>query len=264
MTLSRSLARVRFGVFEFDLTTDELYKRGFKIALSQHALRILGLLLEHPGQVRTREEIRERLWGGATYVNFDQSISKAIYQLRSALNDNVNNPLFIETVPGSGYRFIYFIQSPVRFSQQSTERVPVVAVVPFFVESPGPDTEHFRSRLVKAIIDLLSSESLVRVLPYGTVQHFWRNDLDPERFGQTLLADVVVAGEIIQEHENVYVHIELIDVSTGTQVWGSEFKDIFSEALAHPENLAKAIHSQLRVKLERSDQRGSMQNQKAS
>ncbi len=103
----RSAKRViRFGVFEVDLQAGELRKRGIKIGLQQQPFRVLALLLERPGEVVTREELRQAIWPAGTFVEFDLGLDAAIHKLRSSLGDSAENPRFVETLPRRGYRFI--------------------------------------------------------------------------------------------------------------------------------------------------------------
>src|SRR6266404_2561460 len=101
----------RFGVFEVDLRAAELRKRGVRIKLQEQPFRILSLLLEHPGEVVTREELREKLWPAHTFVDFDRSLNKAMTKLRSALADSAENPRYVETVPRHGYRFLASVRT---------------------------------------------------------------------------------------------------------------------------------------------------------
>jgi DNA-binding winged helix-turn-helix (wHTH) protein len=96
---------VRFGLFEADLETGELRKQGMKIRLQDQPFEILAILLRRPGQIVTREELRQTLWGTDTFVDFDRSLNKAINRVREALEDSAENPRFIETIPKRGYRF---------------------------------------------------------------------------------------------------------------------------------------------------------------
>ncbi len=97
---------LRFGVFEVDLQAGELRKSGVKIKLQDQPFQILVLLLERPGQVLTREELRQKLWSADTFVEFDHSLNSAVKRLRQALGDDSDNPRFIETLPRRGYRLI--------------------------------------------------------------------------------------------------------------------------------------------------------------
>src|SRR5713101_3735750 len=96
----------RFGAFEFDPRARQLRKHGHTIRLHGQPLEILGLLLERPTEVVLREELRARLWPEDTFVDFEHSLNAAVNKLREALDDDANNPRFIETVPRRGYRFI--------------------------------------------------------------------------------------------------------------------------------------------------------------
>jgi TolB-like protein/DNA-binding winged helix-turn-helix (wHTH) protein len=97
---------VRFGVFEVDLQTSELWKQGRKVRLREQPCRILAILLEERGAVVTREELTKRLWSEGTFVDFDHSLNTAVMRLREALGDSSDHPRFIETLPRHGYRFI--------------------------------------------------------------------------------------------------------------------------------------------------------------
>src|SRR5579862_1664041 len=96
----------RFGIFELDLRAGELRRNGLKIKLQDQPLQVLVLLLKRPGEVVTREEVRNQLWPADTFVDFDHSLNAAIRRLRDALGDSAENPTFVETVARRGYRFL--------------------------------------------------------------------------------------------------------------------------------------------------------------
>jgi DNA-binding winged helix-turn-helix (wHTH) protein/tetratricopeptide (TPR) repeat protein len=104
--VERSKGRVRSGLFEIDLSSGEVFKDGRKVALQEQPFRLLSMLLEHPGQVVTREELQTRLWPSDTYVGFEDGLNNAIRKLRLTFGDSADNPRFIQTVPRHGYRFI--------------------------------------------------------------------------------------------------------------------------------------------------------------
>ena len=97
---------LRFGVFELDLRAGELRRSGMKVKLQEQPFQVLAQLLEKPGDVVTREEMRDRLWRSDTFVDFDHSLNAAIKRLRDALGDSAENPTFVETVARRGYRFL--------------------------------------------------------------------------------------------------------------------------------------------------------------
>lgn len=97
---------VRFGVFELDLRAGELRKHGLKIKLQDQPFQILVMLLEHPGQVVTREQLHQKLWNEGTFVDFEHGLNAAIQRLRQALGDSADNPRFVQTLARHGYRFL--------------------------------------------------------------------------------------------------------------------------------------------------------------
>jgi Tol biopolymer transport system component/DNA-binding winged helix-turn-helix (wHTH) protein len=97
---------VRFGTFEVDLRAGELRKNGTRVKLTGQPFQILVILLEHPGDLVTREQLQRRLWPSDTFVDFDRGLNAAINRVREALGDSAENPRFVETLPRRGYRFI--------------------------------------------------------------------------------------------------------------------------------------------------------------
>jgi len=97
---------VRFGVFEVDLRKGELRKSGLKLRLTGQPFQVLAILLEHPGEVVTRDELRKRLWTDDTFVDFDHGLNGVVNRVREALGESPDSPHFIETIPRMGYRFI--------------------------------------------------------------------------------------------------------------------------------------------------------------
>ena len=98
----RSRGRIKFGEFLIDLQTGELSSNGHKSTLSEQPLQLLIALLEQPGELVTRDELRKRLWGSETYVEFDLGLNKAMNRLRESLKDSAEHPRYIETLPRRG------------------------------------------------------------------------------------------------------------------------------------------------------------------
>src|SRR5438132_14039840 len=104
----------RFGPFAIDYSTGELLKRGRKIRLQNQPFQILAMLLERPGEIVTRETLRQKLWASDTFVDFDHGLNNAINRLREVLGDSAENARYIETLPRRGYRFIAPIEDGPR------------------------------------------------------------------------------------------------------------------------------------------------------
>lgn len=97
---------IRFGVFEADTMTGELRRKGLRVRLQEQPFQVLATLLERAGDLVTREQLRQKLWPGAVFVDFDHGLNKAVNKIRRALGESADNPRFIETLPRRGYRFI--------------------------------------------------------------------------------------------------------------------------------------------------------------
>src|ERR1700730_8784800 len=103
---AQSCSIQRLGVFEVDVRAGEVRKQGVRIKLQEQPFHGLRVLLRRPGEIVTREELREQLWQSDTFVDFDNGLNTSINKLREALGDSADSPRFIETLPRRGYRFI--------------------------------------------------------------------------------------------------------------------------------------------------------------
>src|ERR1700731_5233011 len=115
---------LRFGVFEMDLRTGELRKHGMQVRLQKQPFQVLAMLLEHAGEVVTREELQKNLWPANTFVDFDHGLNKAINKIRDALGDSAESPRFVETVARRGYRFLAEVKAADAAPMRSPELVP--------------------------------------------------------------------------------------------------------------------------------------------
>ena len=110
---SKLLPRVCFGLYEVDLHAHELRKAGLRLKIPRQSFQILAMLLERPGEVVSREDLRRKLWPSDVFVNFEAGLNSAVQRLRSALQDTSLEPRYIETLPRVGYRFIASVETPV-------------------------------------------------------------------------------------------------------------------------------------------------------
>jgi DNA-binding winged helix-turn-helix (wHTH) protein/Tol biopolymer transport system component len=116
----------RFGVFELDLRAGELRRNGMRVKLQEQPFQVLALLLEQPGEVVTREDLRNRLWPADTFVDFDHSLNAAIKRLRNALGDSAENPTFVETVARRGYRFLAPVSTTLPNGNGTSTAAPTI------------------------------------------------------------------------------------------------------------------------------------------
>src|SRR6267378_3385792 len=131
-TPATSARIARFGIFEVDLNALELRKNGLRLKLSEQPFQILAMLLERPGEIITRDELRNRLWQTDTFVDFDHGLNNAVMRLREVLGDSSDNPRFVETIPRRGYRFIAhveesFLAPPAVVHESGANQPPAVA-----------------------------------------------------------------------------------------------------------------------------------------
>jgi DNA-binding winged helix-turn-helix (wHTH) protein/Tol biopolymer transport system component len=126
---------VRFGLFELDLKAAQLTRNGTRIRLPQQPLQLLSVLIESPGEIVTREQLRQRLWASDVFIDFDHGLNKSIQKLRDALGDSADSPRYIETIPRVGYRFI----APVSNGTQPLESKADIEISqgpPYRIASP--------------------------------------------------------------------------------------------------------------------------------
>src|SRR5579864_6453910 len=128
--------RIRFGVFETDLRAGELRKFGIRIKLQSQPFKLLAILLSHAGEIVTREELQQQIWGSETVVNFDHSLGTAVNKVREALGDSAENPHYIETLAKRGYRFIAPVEL-LDLPQSPAKTAPAVPPEPI----PLPQTK---------------------------------------------------------------------------------------------------------------------------
>ncbi len=140
MREDRTVDRLRFGVFEVELRAGELRKRGVRIRLQEQPFQVLAMLIQRPGEIVTREELRTRLWSADTFVDFDHGVNKAINRIRDAIGDSATSPRFIETVARRGYRFIGDVTA-VEQTGVSPREPPVDTPPGFTAEHTGPPPE---------------------------------------------------------------------------------------------------------------------------
>lgn len=144
--------RVQFGPFDADLHTHELWKYGTRIRLVGQPFEVLAILLSKPGELVTREALRERLWPGDTFVDFNHGLNAAVNKLREALSDSAENPRYVETLPRRGYRFIAEVTRP-EAAAPATLRDPVQAlpIASHVEELPAPRFDLTEETEVRAV-----------------------------------------------------------------------------------------------------------------
>ena len=170
-TAARSERLVRFKTFELNLLTRELHRNGQRIRLRGHPIDVLAMLLERPGELVTREELRKRLWPEDTFVDFEQILNNSIRMLREALGDKAEAPRFVETIPRLGYRFIAPVETAVVDVTQPALTVAEAVAPP---RPPTPTHPNALSSTRKRWIIWAATSAVVAVLIVGAVMFPWK------------------------------------------------------------------------------------------
>ncbi len=161
--------KIRFGMFELDDETLELRKKGVRIRLQEQPLRVLALLAARPGEIITREELQQKIWGD-TFVEYDQSLNKAVNRIREALNDDAAIPDYIETVPRRGYRFIAPVITVPQKREESQQQPASVSVPPIDAATPSKSVRTFVTWTIVATLSTILAALAV-------VYFVWRKQL---------------------------------------------------------------------------------------
>ena len=167
-----SLKAVRFGPFEADLRAGELRKHGVKLKLVGQPFEVLAMLLESPGQLVTREELRTRLWPTDTFVDFDHGLNAAVNKLRDALSESAEKPTYVETLPRRGYRFISAVDLPDSLGLKlPVPEMPASLESPVVVAESQIPSRYGRSRVFVTALVLVVILAVVFGFDLGGVRH---------------------------------------------------------------------------------------------
>jgi TolB-like protein len=241
--VSQTSHRVRFGVFEVDLRSGELWKARRKLKLTGQPFAVLAILLERAGDVVSRDELHRRLWPD-TFVDIDHSLNTAINKIRNALSDSAEKPRFVETLSGRGYRFIAAIESGD--AETNTESVDAsrsrregasrargedgfwIAVLPLKLGEAERNLTDSATTLVEEIVTGLSRFSYLRVISLSSTLQYVGKPVDVRLAGKKLGARYVVEGSLRHAGGKLRVAVQLVDCSSGAHLWAETYERHFS------------------------------------
>ncbi len=237
----------RFGRFELDSRTRELRKDGVRLRLQDQPFAVLAVMLEHPGELLTRDELRDRLWPNGTFVDFEHGLNAAVKRLRSVLGDNAERPRFVETLHRRGYRFIARVErvdgasgSQLAEPGDAKQRL---AVLPFnhLGETNVPGS--FASGLTEELMTQLGRLCADRlgVIARSSCHRVQRADRTPREIGDALRAHYLVEGTVRTEGERVRITAQLIEVRGETQLWADSFERPTADSLLVQSDVATQI-----------------------
>ena len=206
----------RFGPFELDVGSGELRRHDDPVKLPPQPLKVLAVLVRRGGEVVTRNEFRDEIWHGDTFVDFDQSLNFCIRQIREALGDAAESPRYVETLARRGYRFV----SPIETSEPVRPTTPTrLIVLPFRTLRPDVETDFLAFSLPDALTSSLSGlESLV-VRSSLVASRFAGESRDPRTIATDADVDVIVTGTLLRAGHELRVSTQLTDAAAGTLLW---------------------------------------------
>jgi TolB-like protein len=241
-----SPTKVRFGEFEVDLQAGCVLKRGAKVRLREQVFVVLSMLLEHVGEVVTREELQKRLWPGDVCVDFETDLNTVMARLREALGDSAGHPRYIETLPKRGYRFLMPASEGAAAEPVRQRRVRLV-ILPFSNLGGDPAEEYFSDAMTDEIITALcqvAPENLA-VIARTTAKHYKHTEKDVAHIGRELGVDYVMEGGVRRSDNQVVMNVQLIQASDQTQVfarkYNAEMSDIFKVVSRAASDIADSI-----------------------
>ncbi len=235
---------IRFGDYEADLRSGELWKRGTRIRLSGQSFAVLAFLLEHPGELVTREELCARLWPADVFVDFENNLNTAVARLREALGDSAEKPRFIETLPRRGYRFVGQLVGP----PSPLLRVKL-AVLPMENLSGDPAQEYFSDGMTEELITQLGGLAPERlgVIARTSAMQYKGTRKDIARIGRELGVDYVVEGSVRRVDDRIRISAQLIRVNDQTHLWAQSYDGGLGDILKVQTEVAEAVTRQIDV-----------------
>src|SRR5216684_2826527 len=248
----------RFEDFELDLSACELRRGGTALHLQRIPFQLLSLLVERHGQLVTREEILERIWGKDVFVDGENSINTAVRKIRRTLNDDAGAPQFIITVPARGYRFIarislhqrtpsvgiYDMPSPLPFRDK-----PSIAVLPFTNMSSDHDQEYFSDGITDDLITALSRLPGVFVIARSSTFTYKGKAAKVQDIGRELGVAYVLEGSVRKSENELRITAQLVDTTSGNHLWAERYDRPLKDIFALQDEIVQKIVTTLKLQL---------------
>lgn len=278
-----SSAILRFATFEVDLRTGELRKQGVRVKLQEQPFHVLIALLQRPGTVVTREELRSQLWQSDTFVDFDNGLNTCINKLREALGDSADNPRFIETLPRRGYRFlapvtkdgvenpataavgrkvvlrgavaVVLLVAAVAFAgmarwwtgRSANPPVRSIAVLPFTNLSGDPNQEYFADGMTEELVTELGKVGALRVISHTSVNRFKGTKASLQEIAGDLQVDALVEGVVTRDGNRVRVTANLVQAFPERHVWAQSYDRDLRNVLDLQSEIARTVADQIKI-----------------
>lgn len=252
--------------FELDLKAGELRTASRVVRLQGKPFQILVLLLENPGDVVTREEIRKKLWPEDTVIEFDHGIGTAVKKLRQALGDDATRPRYVETLARRGYRWMAredWVKTKLasRFEADGTPvpskkrrpnrkgNIESIAVLPFANLSSDQANEYFSDGLAEEILNALTRVPGLRVTARTSAFAFRGKEQDVRKIGETLGVGAILEGSVRRAGNRIRVAAQLIGTADGYHLWSEQYDRKMTDVFALQDEISQAIVGKLRAQL---------------
>jgi adenylate cyclase len=238
---------IRFDVYEMDLSSGELRKSGKPVRLQPQPFRVLGMLAGRAGEVVTRAQLRDEIWGRGTFVDFEQGLNFCIRQIRSALDEDPNKPRFVQTIPRRGYRFV--AKSVQTEAAPSRRAIRSIAVLPLKNLSASPDEDYFAAGLTEELITELGKLGNLRVISRTSVMLYKDSEKTLPEIARELKVEAVVEGAAMRSGEQVRITAQLIEAATDTHLWAESYHRELRDILVLQRDIAYEIARQIQSNL---------------
>jgi DNA-binding winged helix-turn-helix (wHTH) protein/tetratricopeptide (TPR) repeat protein len=249
--MSAAPLHARFGHFAINAATGELRARGDVVKLSPQPFKVLELLVRRNGDVVTRNEIRDHVWCGDTFVDFEQGLNFCIRQIREALGDTADAPRFIETLPRRGYRFLMPVESAEERPRRTITRL---IVLPFRMLRPDPDIEFLAFSLPDALTASLGGLRSLVVRSSAAAARFGGGTPDPKTISVEADVDMIVTGTLLRSDNEIRVTTQLTEASTGTLLWSDSTQAPVGDVFQVQDDFTRRIISSLSIPLTAHEQ----------
>jgi TolB-like protein/DNA-binding winged helix-turn-helix (wHTH) protein len=278
-----SAQTVRFGPFQLDLRAAELRHDGATTKIPEQPFQVLVALVEHPGEVVTREELRQRLWTSNTFVDFEHGLNTAVKRLREVLGDSAEKPRYIETLPRHGYRLMVAVEKPAPTIQERPGRrrrimlailtvaivasatgvfgrhwlverlwpanIQSLAVLPLENLSGDPEEQYFADGMTQALITELGKSRALRVVSWQSMKQFKGTSISVPQIARELHVDAIVEGAALRAGDEVRIAIQLIQANPERHLWSESYERNFRDVIALQRSVSEAIVGEITGKV---------------
>jgi len=256
-----------FGPFRLDVQERLLLRRGKPVPLTPKAFAVLLVLVQKSGRVVEKDELVQAVWPDS-YVE-EANIAQHIFKLRKILGTNRLGEHYIKTVPRRGYCFLGLVRGSKNVSgghklqpfreasedpqkselNETTREVKSIAILPLANVSPDEQSEYLSDGITESIISSLSGLPELRVLARSSVSSYKGREVDPQQVGRELNVETILTGKVLQLNDHMVIRVELVDTSTGWQLWGEQYDRKLTDILELQKEISREVSEQLSLKL---------------